>query len=342
VLLNLVTNAIKFTERGAVTVIARPAPAADTRPLLRFEVSDTGPGIPAEVLSQLFEPFVQADSSTARVHGGSGLGLAICKRLVEAMGGSIGASSEPGAGSCFFFELPLVRGSAEALQSEAKNPAPSVPRRLVFAGNGEEAVRLARDGDFDLVLMDVQMPVMDGVEATRRIRALDGPASGLPIVGLTANVMARERDGYLQAGMDECLTKPIDWRELSAVISRRALLPDSGSALVDPHAFDALAGVTGQARMQELVREGFDAYRLYHAEMLLADPAGLASNAHKISGSAGTLGLRGIAVAAARIEAAVKEGGDAATLLAGLERALATTREELLQRGILHAEGRTA
>jgi CheY-like chemotaxis protein len=166
---------------------------------------------------------------------------------------------------------------------------------------------------------------------------MDGPASRLPIVGLTANVMAREREGYLQAGMDECLGKPIDWRELSAVISRRALLPASGSTMVDPHALGALAGVAGQDGMRELVREGFEAYRLYHAEMLLADQPGLGSIAHKINGSAGTLGLRGIAAAAAAIEAAVKEAGATTTLLPRLERAIETTREELIRLGILQA-----
>jgi PAS domain S-box-containing protein len=363
VLLNLVTNAIKFTERGAVTVRARRAPTAETGTRLLFEVSDTGVGIPADVLSQLFEPFVQADSSTARKHGGSGLGLAICKRLVEAMGGVIGASSEPGAGSCFFFDIPLVPGSAQALQPEANRVAPPLPRRiliaedleinrnilqaglrkdgheLVFASNGEEAIRLVRDGVFDLVLMDVQMPVMDGVEATRRIRAMGGAASRLPIVGLTANVMARERDLYLRAGMDECLNKPIDWRELSAVISRRALLPGAGSMLVDSRALAALRRVAGEVGMQELVRDGFDAYRQYCAEMDSADQAGLGSIAHKISGSAGTLGLHWIGDAAARIEAAVKGGRDGAALVAELQRAIETTREELLKLGILQLEG---
>jgi PAS domain S-box-containing protein len=364
VLLNLVANAIKFTERGSVTVRARRAPTAETGSWLRFEVSDTGVGIPAEILSQLFEPFVQADSSTARKHGGSGLGLAICKRLVEAMGGKIGATSEPGAGSCFFFDVPLVPGSVEAVQSEAKNIAPPLPRRLliaedlevnrnilqaalrkeghqlVFAANGEEAIELARHGTFDLILMDVQMPIMDGVEATRCIRAMAGPASRLPIIGLTANVMARERDLYLHAGMDECLTKPIDWRELSSAISRRALLPDAGATLVDWRALGALASVAGEAGMQGLVREGFDAYRLYCVEMLSADQAAsVGANAHKISGSAGTLGLHRIGDAAARIEAAVKEERDSTALLAELERAIETTREELLKLGILRAEG---
>jgi CheY-like chemotaxis protein len=189
--------------------------------------------------------------------------------------------------------------------------------------------------------MDVQMPIMDGVEATRRIREMGGAASRLPIVGLTANVMARERDRYLQAGMDECLTKPIDWRELSAVISRRAMLPGAGSMLVDSRALDALGRVARELGMQELVREGFDAYRLYCAEMLSADQAGLGSIGHKISGSAGTLGLHWIADAAARIEAAVKDGRDGAALVAELQRAIETTREELLKMGILQLEGVT-
>ena len=361
VLLNLVTNAIKFTERGAVTVRARRAPIAETGTRLLFEVSDTGVGIPAHVLSQLFEPFVQADSSTARKHGGSGLGLAISKRLVDAMGGKIGASSESGTGSCFFFDVPLVRGSAEAVQSEARRVDPPLPRRLliaedvevnrhilqmalrkdghqlVFANNGEEAVKLAREGVFDLILMDVQMPVMDGVEATRRIRAMEGRVSRLPIVGLTANVMAREREGYLAAGMDECVAKPIDWRELSAVIGRRALVPHSGPTLVDPRVLRALAGVAGEAAMQELVRQGVEACQAYLDQMLSADQIGVGSIAHKVSGSAGTLGLHGIADAARRIEASVREAAAGAALFTGLERAIEATRDELITLGMLQA-----
>jgi hypothetical protein len=140
--------------------------------------------------------------------------------------------------------------------------------------------------------------------------------------------------------MDECLTKPIDWRELSSVISRRALLPDAGATLVDWRALGALASVAGEAGMQGLVREGFDAYRLYCVEMLSTDQAALVgANAHKISGSAGTLGLHRIGDAAARIEAAVKEERDSTALLAELERAIETTREELLKLGILRVEG---
>ncbi|RYY67488.1 MAG: response regulator, partial [Comamonadaceae bacterium] len=246
VLLNLVSNAIKFTERGEVVLRVQEREGdAPGRVWLRFEVSDTGVGIPADKLALLFSPFTQADQSTARQYGGSGLGLAISKRLVEAMGGSITVSSIAGTGSTFAFELPLRRGEI-VLQAHGSQPQRARPLRiliaedveinreilrtalsrdghqLLFAHDGAQAVQLAGSESIDLVLMDVQMPVMDGVEATRRIRDMGGRFSMLPIIGLTANVMARERERYMAAGMDECLPKPIDWQLLGATLARHA------------------------------------------------------------------------------------------------------------------------
>ena len=247
VLLNLVGNGLKFTHAGGVSVAIRAVPerAIDRPGLLRFEVRDTGIGIPAAKQAGLFEAFTQADRSTARRYGGSGLGLAICRRLVEAMDGRIGIDSAPDQGSMFWFEIPLEAARETALEPQGVLDQASGPplrvlvaedvelnrdllsdmlgrhgHEVVFATNGEEAVALATKRTFDLVLMDVQMPVMDGVEATRRIRRLPPPAGHVPIVGLTANVLASERERYLAAGMNGCIGKPIVWPELFAALAR--------------------------------------------------------------------------------------------------------------------------
>ena len=244
VLINLVGNGLKFTNRGGVSVCASHMQEQDGRIRLRFEVRDTGIGIPKEKQAELFESFVQVDSSTTRRHGGSGLGLAISKRLVEAMGGMLGVDSLPGVGSRFWFEVVLEVGDAAAAGPAELDPATVLPRRIllvedvelnrrllqmmlsahghevVFATNGAEAVELVARERFDMVLMDVQMPVMDGVEATRRIRQMAGPAREVPIIGLTASVLASEQERYLAAGMNTCLTKPIDWTQLFAVLAR--------------------------------------------------------------------------------------------------------------------------
>jgi signal transduction histidine kinase/CheY-like chemotaxis protein len=247
ILLNLAGNAVKFTPRGSVClrVHAAPALAEGADPRLVFEVRDTGIGMAPEQLRMLFMPFTQADQSTARLYGGSGLGLAISKRLAQAMGGRLHGHSTPGMGSVFRLELSLPRAQAPVLPAvPTLFAAAERPRhilvaedvrinreilqaalgrqghRVEFAVNGAEAVDLVQAGEFDLVLMDVQMPVLDGVEATRRIRALPPPLCDIPIVGLTANVLAGEQQAYLAAGMNECVTKPIDWSQLAAAIAR--------------------------------------------------------------------------------------------------------------------------
>jgi len=249
VLLNLVGNALKFTHEGEVAVSAsRGRPAVDQAHAadhVRFEVRDTGIGILPEGQAGLFEPFSQGDRSTARRYGGTGLGLAICRRLVEAMGGMIGVASEPGRGSLFWFEIPLELGATPAVAMERVRPDPvSIPplrvlvaedvatnrlllgamlgrygHKATFAQNGVEAVGLAAEGSFDLVLMDVQMPIVDGLEAARRIRQLPPPTSSVPILGLTANIMEEERRQCLEAGMNVILTKPVVWPELFAALA---------------------------------------------------------------------------------------------------------------------------
>jgi PAS domain S-box-containing protein len=235
VLLNLISNALKFTARGGVTVSLTQAGAGAGAARLRVEVADTGVGIPEGQVAQLFDRFTQADASVSRRFGGTGLGLAICKRLVELMGGQIGLTSVEGQGSTFWFELALPIAEALAPTSKAEAAAPlerpirlllvedvPVNRELVrtvlapfdieidTAEDGVQAIEAFRQRDYDLVLMDVQMPVMDGLTATRRIRALPmAAAAATPIVAMTANVLPDQIARCAEAGMDDHLGKPM-------------------------------------------------------------------------------------------------------------------------------------
>ena len=227
-LFNLVGNAVKFTERGSITVrctVPRPG-------FLRYEVIDTGVGIPAEAQGRVFQRFDQGDASTTRKFGGSGLGLAITKKLAEMMSGAVGFTSEEGLGSNFWLEVEAEPTEAVAPTSETLEPVLDGLRVLVVednptnrmiatklleslgcdvttAADGYLGVEAASAGDFHLILMDVQMPGIDGLEAARRIRALGGMAAQTPIVALTANVLAHQRRAYLDAGMDGVVGKPI-------------------------------------------------------------------------------------------------------------------------------------
>ncbi len=251
VLTNLVGNALKFTENGRVDVtIALEERRADV-PTLSIRVSDTGIGIPREAQSTIFEAFRQADGSTTRKFGGTGLGLAITSRLVGLMGGRISLVSAPGQGSTFCVLLPLAEGTAPRAAASRTTAAPAdgaelpavrvllaednpvnakLATRLLakldvevtWAGNGRLAVDAWQGGDFDIVLMDVQMPEMDGFEATAAIRAAEA-ADGrrrTPIIALTAHALDGYREKCLQGGMDDYLTKPLKAAELAAAVAR--------------------------------------------------------------------------------------------------------------------------
>ena len=268
-LLNFAGNAVKFTERGSITLRARRLADDGDTLLVRFEVEDSGIGIAPERAGRLFQAFEQADASTTRKYGGTGLGLAITRHLAEAMGGDAGLSSEPGKGSTFWFTARLGHGRPPAEQPLATpigQPADELARRCAgarillaedneincevaletlkavglqadVAVNGREAVAMARTGSYQLVLMDMQMPELDGVEATRAIRALPHGRQ-VPIIAMTANAFADDRDLCLAAGMNDFLAKPFAPDLLYAVLLR--WLPETNPAgAVPPTVNDA-------------------------------------------------------------------------------------------------------
>ena len=236
-LLNYVGNAVKFTERGCVTIRASVAEDTQESLLLRFEVEDTGPGIQPEAAQRLFETFVQADASTTRRHGGSGLGLVITRRLARLMGGDAGFDTRPGEGSRFWFTAKVRRGAApgavlamperrdmlrrlhagrhillvedDPVNREVAEEMLSRSGLVIeVASNGREGVNKVAEAHWDLVLMDINMPEMDGLSATRAIRALPGTAD-LPIIALTANAFQNDRNACFAAGMNDFIAKPI-------------------------------------------------------------------------------------------------------------------------------------
>jgi signal transduction histidine kinase/DNA-binding response OmpR family regulator len=246
VLLNLLGNAVKFTEEGNVDIHLRAEPVGGEL-LLHFEVHDSGIGISQQQVHVIFDRFSQADSSITRTHGGTGLGLSISKRLVEMMGGSIEVHSEPGVGSTFRFHIRVKPGTGRLRRQESTEEVDTKPMRILLvednlmnrkvanallrsdahditeAEDGAIAVELFRnDPSFDLILMDLQMPVMDGIAATVQIRQIEAEAelSRTPIVALMANAMQGDRDRCLQVGMDDFISKPVRKQNLRAVLAR--------------------------------------------------------------------------------------------------------------------------
>ena len=250
ILLNLVTNAIKFTEWGSVTIAAAAAADDDGGAHLRIEVRDTGIGVSDEAKRRLFMPFEQGDPSIALRFGGTGLGLSISRMLVELMKGRIGVADRPGGGAIFWFEITLPRASpinANPRASERtaeSGPVAKISGRILLAEDnsvnievatlvlegvgytvdvardGLEAVAAVRRRPYDLILMDVRMPALDGLSATRDIRAFEGEGKRVPIIAMTASAMAGDQRQCLEAGMDGYVSKPIAPAKLRNTVAR--------------------------------------------------------------------------------------------------------------------------
>ena len=383
VLFNLLHNAIKYSEAGTIVLHGRSGVDREGRPVLEFDVSDNGIGMDTQALSQLFQRFSRIDDPLARQQGGAGLGLSISANLARLMGGDLGVRSTPGAGSVFTFRCALEHAEPLALAPVEPTPTLHRPLQILVAEdhpvnrmflsallarmghhaqaveNGQEAVAAVQKQTFDLVLMDVHMPVMDGVSASAAIRALPQATSGMRIVALTADVFADTRERCLQAGINEVVSKPISAQGLSELLQRHFKIDfePAGSAaadatpalpslnpdlpLIDAVARAEVCDTMGQQRSQALYTGLLDqaahAAAGMHLAMRDADVDALRSLAHSVKGAALNLGLPGLAEAAAQIS-----GG--AQAMAAPQLALAVQRfDEMLQatRSLCAAEGLT-
>ena len=400
VLLNFASNAVKFTEHGSVQLRARLLEESATALRLRCEVTDTGIGITAAQRQRLFEVFEQADGSTTRKYGGTGLGLAICRRLVRLMGGEVGVDSTPGVGSTFWFTASLARGQTlPALATEdvrvervleahrgacvllaEDNPInqevalellQEAGLRVEVAENGAVAVAMARQRVYDLVLMDVQMPVLDGLEATRQIRALPGWAQ-VPILAMTASAFDEDRERCLRAGMNAHVAKPVDPDRLFVSLAHWLAIGQQDAAAPEPAATpvpaaspaapalpaDAadwrarLDGIPGLALIQGLQRVRgnpiryarlLHQYAQAHAEDMArlracldaGDRHAAVQIAHALKGASATLGVVTVQVHAAALEAVLRRAGISTTvepLIVAVEQALAPLAAAVLTR----------
>jgi PAS domain S-box-containing protein len=293
ILINLLGNAIKFTQAGSVTLAVQPIVIEEETAILEFKIEDTGIGIAEDRLSDLFEPFTQADGSTTRKYGGTGLGLAICKRLCVMMGGDIRIESQEGKGSTFTFVLPFTI-SQETYADEPSIVLSRDAQRVTFARvllvednpvnqelalelvrhlgyqtdlavNGLEAIEALKTVSYDLIFMDCQMPEIDGYEATRRIRAGEAGSanSQLPIVAMTANALKGDREKCLEAGMDDYISKPIMPREVAQMLSKWLIdLGGTEDAAVLSHVYDEGMLFDKMAYMERVIQNNELAQRL--------------------------------------------------------------------------------
>ena len=394
ILFNLLNNAVKFSDRGVVVLDLHRATADDGSPVLDFVVTDTGIGMDEATLARLFRRFSQGDESRSRRHGGTGLGLEISRSLARLMGGDVTAKSVPGEGSSFSFRMPLhvvepaprphaTAGTAERAAADGLGlPAGPGPLRVLvaedhpvnrqymaallegmghkphFAGNGLEAVQAIREQHFDIVLMDLHMPVLDGVGATLSIRALaDSAAATVPIIALTADAFAQTRERCLMAGMNDFLAKPVSPERLSAMFRRLfggagsadlpatgladAPAPEPAPAVLDRATLDAALRAMSRERLAHLLRAFFDEgpEMVERLRVALRDGQALdlRVNAHAARGAALNFGLSALAQTAQ----ALHEGAthvpahEIARLIQRFEQLLAASREACETAGLL-------
>jgi PAS domain S-box-containing protein len=355
IVLNLLHNAVKFTEKGAVTLAVGAAQRSAGAVHLRIAVSDTGIGIPAEQQPELFERFAQANRVFSQKYGGTGLGLVICKRLVELMGGSISIASEPGRGSTFSLTVPLLEAivPTPAPLPEAEAASTEAARILVAediyinqlltatilraAGHsvdvvedGAAALAAVNERAYDLVLMDLQMPVMDGVEATRRIRALRGPAASVPIVALTANGFADEVERCLRTGMNDHILKPINKRTLLAAVNRWAQnrpaapvpheVASTGEPVFNAPVIRELESVLGRDSARSFLMASYAELPVHTTAIAAsgADRDSIGRAAHKLVSAAGNVGFSELAARSRDLLAACRQQDATAEQIAAL------------------------
>jgi len=378
ILTNLINNAIKFTRVGEVEIRVSLLEESSNEVLLSFSVSDTGIGIPAGKLGLLFDKFSQVETSTTRRYGGTGLGLAISKQLAQLMGGKIGVTSEEGRGSRFWFSARLGTPAADPPQAVASHPvthgmldlmAGQQARVLVvednltnqqvamgillrmglnvdMVANGEEALRALASQDYDLVLMDVQMPVMDGLEATRMVRSAERAVRNhqIPIIAMTAHAIAGDRQKCLEAGMSDYVSKPVSPQVLAEVL-KQWLPPTAAQGATGCAAAEPAPPAPASELAVVFDRAGFSA-RMMHDEALVqlvcqgflqdiplqlsvlqdlldaGDPRAVQRHAHSIKGACANVGAERLRELALKIEQAARADDlpSAAAHMPGLQR----------------------
>ena len=376
ILFNLLSNALKFSNAGMVSLaVTRQAGGA-----LLFSVVDTGIGMDAAMLSRLFQRFSQGDDTTSRRHGGAGLGLEISRSLARLMGGDIAVSSQAGVGSRFVVTLPLPAvaspaGTATGLVADGEAPAPplrvlvaedhpvnrayleavldKLGHQAVFSEDGEQAVRAVQAQEFDVVLMDLHMPLMDGFAAARAIRAMPPPKGELPIIALTADAFQESQERTRQAGMNGFLTKPAHLPQLREVLGRygQQATPvftavDGGTAAasaspLDQATVDNVSVALSPGKYAELLGRFFGLHggtlQSLRQTQGRRDHESMRSQAHALKGAALSLGLRSVADSATRLQEAAAEGSTTPVepLLDELDRHMGITRDLCVKLGLL-------
>jgi len=347
ILVNLLGNAIKFTREGSIVLRVGSEGRTGDKLMLHFSVSDTGIGIAADKLETIFEAFSQEDSSTTRRFGGTGLGLTICARLVDAMSGRIWVESVAGQGSVFHFTIEVGVDPSQAMPMAAEQQsgaatAPELQHKLkvllvednrinqklavtllqrwghavTVAEDGAQAVQQVAAEHFDVVLMDMMMPVLDGLDATRQIRALSSPMARVPIIAMTANALAADQQRCLDAGMDDYLSKPIKAPHLRAMLqkvvgARQAEVapPQAARRAATPAPFDYAAALADMDQeILEIIGQSFldqwphDLQKL-HSHLQAGDTAPVLHIAHALKGTLALFGAEPASTLAARLEA---------------------------------------